>query len=114
MTPGCFSALETSSLTMRACGTVLRKNLVCSMRGSIISSAYFVSPVHLEVASTLRKGFPTTRRPVLPAPLLPPIDALLWWFGGLASHPGGRQLHRFVYLDVSGATANVSGKSRLD
>src|SRR5579864_1149339 len=113
MTPGCFSALEPSSLTMRAWGTVLRKSLVCSIRGSMISSAYFVAPVHLEVASTLRKGFPTTRRPVPRAPLLPPIDALLRGFGRLASHPGGRQFHRLVYLDIAGAAANISGKSRL-
>src|SRR5919109_16017 len=99
---------------MRACGTVLRKSLVCSMRGSTMSSAYFVSPVHLDVTSTLRKGFPTTRRPAPPAPLLPAINALLRWLGRLARQPGGSQLNRFVYFDVARAPANVAGQSRLD
>ena len=31
-----------------------------------MSSAYFVSPVHFAVASTLRKGLPMTRSPVGP------------------------------------------------
>ena len=41
---------------MRACGTVLRKSLVYSMRGKKMSSAYFVWPVTLDAASTLRMG----------------------------------------------------------
>src|SRR5438876_5087807 len=47
---------------MRACGTVLRKSFVCSMRGRKRSSAYFSSPMHFALASTLTNGFPTTRK----------------------------------------------------
>src|SRR5579863_9087404 len=79
-----------------------------------MSSAYFVSPVHFAVASTLRKGLPTTRRPAGLLPLLPAINTLLGSFCRLAGHPCGSQLHCFVDLDVARATANVSRQSRLD
>src|SRR5579862_385614 len=79
-----------------------------------MSSAYFVCPVHFAVASTLRKGLPTTRRPARLLPLLPAINTLLRSFRLLAGHPGGSQLHRLVDLDVAGAAANVSRQSRLD
>src|SRR5579863_4876394 len=79
-----------------------------------MSSAYFVSPVHFAVASTLRKGLPTTRKPFRLLPLLPAINTLLRSFRLLAGHPGSSQLHRLVDLYVTGAAANVSRQSRLD
>src|SRR5215469_18710527 len=95
---------------MRACGTVLRNSLVCSIRGKTMSSAYLVWPVHLAVASTLRKGFPITRKLPPWAPLLPATNALLWWFGRFARQPGGSQFHRFKNLEIPGTPANVSGE----
>src|SRR5215472_17965296 len=100
--------------TMRACGTVLRKSFVCSMRGKTMSSAYLVCPVHLEVASTLRNGFPTTRKPRPLEPLFPAINALLRGFGRLASQPGSSQFHCFKDLNIAGTTANISGERGLD
>src|SRR6185295_12459517 len=47
---------------MMACGSWLRRILQNSMRGSTMSSANFVWPVHLARASTLRNGLPTTLR----------------------------------------------------
>src|SRR6516162_4740662 len=84
------------------------------MRGKTRSSAYLVWPVTFDAASTLRWGFPMTRRSFPSAPLAPPINTLFARFGWLASHPCGSQLHRFEYLEVVGAAANVSGESRLD
>src|SRR6185436_15929683 len=45
---------------INACGSWLRRILQKSMRGSTMSSANFVWPVHFARASTLRKGLPTT------------------------------------------------------
>src|ERR1017187_5976936 len=84
------------------------------MRGKTRSSAYFVWPVTFDAASTLRWGFPMTRRPFRSAPLAPAINTLLAGFGRLASHPCGSQLHCFEYLDVAGAAANVSCESLFD
>src|SRR5215469_16590673 len=114
LTPGYLSALEASSDRMRAWGAVLRNSLAWSMRGNTISSAYFVSPVHLAVASTLRRGLPTTRSSGRWLPLLPAINALPGSFRRFARHPGGGQLHCLVDLDIAGAAANVSRESRLD
>src|SRR5438093_4519492 len=100
-------------LTMRACGTVLRKSFVCSMRGRNKSSAYFSSPIHFALASSLTNGFPTTRSPRLP-PLFPAINRLLGGIGLDACHTRGGQFHRFQYFDVSGAAADVSRKCFFD
>src|SRR5215813_10669340 len=113
-TPAYAFAFETSILMMRACGTVLRRSLVWSIRGSTRSSAYFSSPMHFALASTLIKGFPTTRKPFLWPPLFPAIKSLLRGFGLLASHPRSRELHSFQYFDIAGTAAKVSGKSFLD
>src|SRR5688572_21411207 len=59
-TPGCFSALEKSILSINACGCGLRKSFVCSMRGSTMSSAKRVWPVTLARPSTRRRGLPRT------------------------------------------------------
>src|SRR5262245_48169520 len=101
-------------LTMLACGTVLRKSLVCSIRGSTRSSAYFNSPMHFALASTLMNGFPTTRKPFRLPSLLPAINGLLSRFCLFAVDARGRQLHRFQYFDIAGAAAEVSGEGFLD
>src|SRR6266481_5610807 len=84
------------------------------MRGKKRSSAYFVWPVTFASASTLRCGFPTTRRSFRLAPLAPPINTLVAGFGRLAGHACCGQLHRLVYFNVTGAAANISGESFLD
>src|SRR5215472_1361373 len=84
------------------------------MRGKTRSSAYCVWPVTFDRASTLRWGFPMTRRSFRSAPLAPPINTLFAGFSRLAGHPCGSQLHGFEYLEVAGAAANVSGESLLD
>src|SRR5439155_17728291 len=94
---------------MRACGTVLRKSFVCSMRGRKRSSAYFSSPMHFALASTLTKGFPTTRQLRLP-PLFPAIHRLLGGFGFFTGHPPGRQFHGFQGPEVPRAAAKLSRK----
>src|SRR2546425_2867039 len=98
---------------MRACGTVLRKSFVCSMRGRKRSSANFSSPMHFALASTLTNGFPTTRKLRLP-PLFPAINRLLGGFGFFTRHPRGRQFPGFPDLDVSPAAAKVSRQCFLD
>src|SRR6185295_14453508 len=57
---------------MMACGKWLRRILQKSIRGSTMSSANFVWPVHFARASTLRKGLPTIFNgcPFLPLPFL--------------------------------------------
>src|SRR6266404_4684153 len=60
ITPGSASALDTSMFLIRAWGSWLRRILHDSMRGSTMSSANFVWPVHFARASTFRKGLPTT------------------------------------------------------
>src|SRR6266852_5194028 len=78
MTPGSASALETSMFLIRACGSWLRRILHDSMRGSTMSSANFVWPVHFARASTLRKGLPTTFRgfPMLLLLAIQPLSSL--------------------------------------
>src|ERR1043166_5494670 len=101
-------------LTMRACGTELRRSFVCSIRGSTRSSAYFSSPVHFTLASTFVKGFPTTRKRSRLPPLLPAIDRLLCGFRFLAGHASRGQLHGFEYFDITGASAKIARQSFLD
>src|SRR5215471_7386212 len=101
-------------LTMPACGTVLRKSLVCSIRGSTRSSAYFNSPMHFALASTLMKGFPTTRKSFRLPPLFPAINRLPGRFRLLAADTRSRQLHRFQYFDIARAAAEVPGEGFLD
>src|SRR5881409_511169 len=98
---------------MRACGTVLRKSFVCSIRGRKRSSANFSSPMHFALASTLTNGFPTTRKLRLP-PLFPAINSLLGGFGFFTGHPRGGQFHGFQDFDVSRTAAKVSRKCFLD
>src|SRR5262249_25213064 len=100
-------------LTMFACGAVLRKSFVCSIRGSTRSSAYCNSPMHFALASTLMSGFPTTRKPFR-LPLLPAINRLPGRFRLLAADTRSRQLYRFQYFDVTSAAADVSGEGFLD
>src|SRR5215469_1990125 len=101
-------------LTMLACGTVLRKSFVCSIRGSTRSSAYCNSPMHFALASTLMSGFPTTRKPFRLPSLLPAINRLLGRFRLFPPDTRSRQLHRFQYFDVTGAAADVPGEGFLD
>src|SRR3712207_6544670 len=102
---------------IRACGTCARRILQWSIRGSTMSSAKRVCPVHFERASTLRKARPTTLKsfsscayaPLTFAPspfafasnsiLFVTIDALSRERGLLAAHPCGGQLDRLVDLD---------------
>src|SRR5215831_16106694 len=102
--------------TIRACGTVLRKSLVCSIRGSTRSSAYFNSPMHFALASTLINGFPMTRKRFRLPSLLPAINRLLGRLGLLALFSVDarrRQLYRFQYFDIAGATADITSEGFL-
>src|SRR5437016_12486970 len=101
-------------LMVRACGTVLRSSLVCSIRGSTRSSAYFSSPMHFAFASTLMSGFPTTRKLLRLPPLFPAINGLLGGFRLFARHTGSRQFYCFEYFDIAGAAAKVPGQSFFD
>src|SRR5207237_4660916 len=98
---------------MRACGTELRRSLVCSIRGSTMSSAYFSSPMHFALASTLMRGFPMTFNRRLP-PLFPAIQRLLGGLRLLTADTRGRQFHRFEYFDIARAAADVPGQGLLD
>src|SRR5262245_53024181 len=98
---------------MRACGTELRKSLVCSIRGSTRSSAYFSSPMHFALASTLMRGFPMTFNRRVP-PLFPAIQRLPGGLRLLTANTSGRQFHRFEYFDVARAAADVPRESLFD
>src|SRR5207237_7644075 len=136
-TPGRPAAFAVSMRTMRACGCGLRSSFAYSIRGRKRSSANFVTPATLAVASTLRWAFPTTRRadgrtggradggsvpfpsggpPVrLSALFLPDaIQGLRDRLRVLASEAGRGQLYRLVDLDVAGAAAEVAGEGLLD
>src|SRR5439155_13743720 len=87
---------------MRAWGCGLRSSFAYSIRGRNRSSANFVAPVTLAVASTLQSALPTTRSSALP------IQRLRRRLGPLAAHASGRQFDRLVDLDVTGAAAQVA------
>src|SRR2546427_9331666 len=86
------------------------------MRGSATSSANFVAPTTLAVASTFRSAFPTTRKAAVRRSggrsaavfLRVAIQRLPRRLGLLPAHAGRRQFHRLVDLDVSGAAAQVA------
>src|SRR5581483_5357440 len=104
MTPGSFKAPETSMLLINACGTWLRKSFANSIRGRMTSSANFVCPTHLERASTLRNGLPTTFKSFLFAA----IEHLRGNFNIFVAQPGCGKLDRFVDLDVAGASTEIT------
>src|SRR5256712_10990683 len=116
LTPGRARACAASTRTMRACGCGLRSSLLYSMRGRERSSANFVTPRTLAVASTLRSASPTTRRAVgRSAAFLPrAIQRLPCRLCALTPQTGRGQLHRLVDLDVAGAAAEVARQSLLD
>src|SRR5256884_1246058 len=93
---------------MRAWGCGLRSSFAYSMRGRNRSSANFVAPVTLAVASTLRSALPTTRSSASPMQLVG------HGLGALAAHASRRQFDRLVDLDVAGAAAQVAGQRLLD
>src|SRR5690348_7979801 len=133
-TPASAAAGEGSIDTMRACGWGLRSSLAYSIRGKKRSSANRVVPVTFAVASTLRSGFPTTRRadwgtggrldgtafsvrpsarpPVRPLP--DAIQRLRSWRRWFTAHARRGQLDRLVDLDVAGAAAEVARQRLLD
>src|SRR6266568_1870147 len=112
LTPGRARARAASIRTMRACGWGLRSSLQYSMRGRERSSANFVTPSTLAVASTLRSAFPTTRK--ASGGFLPPsIQRLLRRLRVLASEAGRGQLYRLVDLDVAGTAAEVAREGLL-
>src|SRR5256712_9086120 len=92
------------------------------MRGSATSSANFVAPTTLAVASTFRSAFPTTRKAAVRRSggrsaavfLRVAIQRLPRRLGLLPAHAGRRQFHRLVDLDVSGAAAQVACQRLLD
>src|SRR3989454_1126498 len=116
LTPGRARACAASTRTMRACGCGLCSSLLYSMRGRERSSANFVTPRTLAVASTLRSAFPTTRRAVgRSAAFLPrAIQRLPCRLCALTPQTGRGQLHRLVDLDVAGAAAEVARQGLLD
>src|SRR5690349_7045084 len=101
--------------TMRAWGCGLRSSLAYSMRGKNRSSANFVTPVTLAVASTLRSALPTTAKAAVGRSggraarlLLDAIQRLRSWRRWFTAHAGRGQFDRFVDLDVAGAAAQVA------
>src|SRR5437588_11433948 len=102
-TPASPAAGEESMETMRAWAWGLRSSFAYSIRGRNRSSANFVAPVTLAVASTLRSALPTTRSS---ASL---IQRLRHRLVALAAHASRRQLDRLVALDVAGAQVQVAG-----
>src|SRR3989449_9063857 len=116
LTPGRARARVASIRTIRACGCGLRSSLQYSMRGRDRSSANFVTPSTLAVASTLRSAFPTTRRAVGPSAafLARAIQRLPCRFCPLASQARRGQFDRLVDLDVTGAAAEVARQGLLD
>src|SRR3989441_6160838 len=92
------------------------------MRGSATSSANFVAPTTLAVASPFRSAFPTTRKAAVRRSggrsaavfLRVAIQRLPRRLGLLPAHAGRRQFHRLVDLDVSGAAAQVACQRLLD
>src|ERR1051325_1884281 len=114
-TPGSAAACDASIDTMRAWGCGLRSSFAYSIRGRNRSSANFVAPVTLAVASTLRSALPTTAKAAVgrsggrAVRLLPDaIQRLRLWRRWFAAHASGRQLDGFVDLDVAGAAAQVA------
>src|SRR5882762_2250209 len=87
-----------------------------------MSSAYFVTPAHLERPSTFRTDEPTTRRarPLPRRPPFPPalepaaMEHLLVRLGVRIAHSPRRQLHRLEDLDVAGAAAQIAGQRLAD
>src|SRR6185503_11241204 len=81
-----------------------------------MSSANNVCPVHLERASTFRKGLPMTFRgaPFFPLPLLITVDALFGGFRRFTAHPGRGQFHGLEDLEIAGAAAQIARKRLLD
>src|SRR3989454_5105040 len=137
LTPGRARARVVSIRTIRACGCGLRSSLQYNMRGRERSSANFVPPRTLAVASTLRSAFPTTRRADGRvggwaegdrAPWLPPdpptrrsagflpraIQRLPCRLCALTPQARRRQFHRLVDLDVAGTAAEVARQGLLD
>src|SRR2546429_2407965 len=116
LTPGRARARAASIRTMRACGCGLRSSLQYSIRGRDRSSANFVTPSTLAVASTLRSAFPTTRRAVGRSAgfLARAIQRLPCRFCLLTPQARRRQFHRLVDLDVAGAAAEVAREGLLD
>src|SRR5258705_12320721 len=80
------------------------------MRGNARSSANFVAPVTFDAASTLRSAFPMTRW----VEDLSAIQRLDRRISLLSTHARGRQLYRFIDLDVARAAAEVAGERFLD
>src|SRR3989475_9138618 len=116
LTPGRARARVASIRTIRACGCGLRSSLQYSMRGRDRSSANFVTPSTLAVASTLRSAFPTTLRAVGPSAafLARAIQRLPCRFCPLTSQARRGQFDRLVDLDVTGAAAEVARQGLLD
>src|SRR5690348_12122012 len=120
-TPGTASACDVSIETMRAWGCGLRSSLAYSMRGKNRSSANFVTPVTLAVASTLRSALPTTAKAAVgrsggrAVRLLPDaIQRLRSWRRWFTAQARRGQFDRFVDLDVAGAAAQVARQCLLD
>src|SRR5438132_9557692 len=115
-TPGRARAREASMARMRACAWVERSSLANSMRGRNRSSANFVAPVTLAVASTLRRALPTIRNSWATAAFfLPPaIQTLRRRPRILAAQEGRGQFDGLVDLDVAGAAAEVAREGGLD
>src|SRR5580765_1129840 len=109
-TPSRFAAADASIDLMRACGCVLRRSLQYNMRGNARSSANLVAPVTLAAASTLRRALPIMRW----SDDLSAIERLDRGISLLSAHARGRQLDRFVDLDVARAAAQVAGQRFLD
>src|SRR6202011_3561765 len=102
---------------MRAWGSLLLSILAKSIRGSEMSSANRVWPVHLARASTFRRGFPITlvdRAAFSGITSAVTIDASFRQCGFCASDSCRCHFNGLVYFDVPRAPAEIAGKSFLD
>src|SRR5437763_15033536 len=111
-TPGSCRALEVSILIIIACGSEERRILQKSRRGSTMSSANLVCPVHLERASTLRNGLPMTFRG-LPFLLFFPflfvaIDCFFHRLCLFTTHSCRREFDRFVNFQIARAATEIA------
>src|SRR2546429_9254777 len=113
-TPGSCRALEASILLIIACGSCERRILQKSRRGSTMSSANLVCPVHFARASTLRNGLPITFRGLPFLSFFPflfvAIDCFFHRLRLFATHSRRLEFDRFVNFQIARAATEIAGE----